>query len=819
MRGRTGENNWLYLGLAYVLLSQCIQCNDANGQSSVLETNGIPYLSEDRVDESSVNDRTSDISHNVNKERDAKPQNDFNIGSVSDAKTFSGIENKLSGDSIETFEESLTDQGKHFASADVNADPSGIFLDEPSTKHEKLFANAQPQDELKREVSEKSVDNFGALLANLDKPDNFKALLAQHDKLLADEKELNAKNRGHFEEDENTGLSGENAGSFEDLLPNENKLFPSKDVNTGLLAASVNTPSQTSPNATIMDKMRDLMTYEDFISDSSILDSFDWFDGTSTVKSRIRRTSEPYHYRRFQQPLRAYIPENSPPGTKVLEIPRNFDGTLEIVFPENSIFRIRSETGILETTERFDFETQKVYNLIIRDSETDDSSFYSHDVIVYVTDENDNEPEFAMTSFTGNVNTASRVGSFVAQLNASDPDSRERGRLGFIIGDQDTAFTVNPRTWVMETNGKPLDPSQSSFPINLRVFDQGYPRQESPTQVFNVNKANNPPRFSQSAYTFPYPETTLPGVVIGRVMAMSLSNIPVGYEIVPSSDVFTINQRGELSLKRSVDYETAGSLTTVIITVRASELTDSGPLSSQVSVTLVVTNYNENPAIFTEAIYSAQIDEDVGIGTFVTSVTVMDCDCSVDCQCTGNEFDFSLVDANGYFDISETGDIRTAKDFDYDIQIMHQFEVVAWDRTGNHGDSEPARAYVKVRLRDVNTNAPKFSESRYRFVVDEDSEIDHLVGVVQATDKDNLGSPLTYSITASSPKDGLFRIPDSRFGIMVVASSLKAETESVFILTVEASDGAQSSQTTVEVHSLLLYLFLCILKGWFPPGK
>jgi hypothetical protein len=78
--------------------------------------------------------------------------------------------------------------------------------------------------------------------------------------------------------------------------------------------------------------------------------------------------------------------------------------------------------------------------------------------------------------------------------------------------------------------------------------------------------------------------------------------------------------------------------------------------------------------------------------------------------------------------------------------------------------------------------------------------------VVQATDKDNLGSPLSYTITASSPKSGLFQIPDSRFGIVVVASSLKAETESVFTLTVEATDGVQSSQTVVEVESLLLYL-------------
>ena len=594
-------------------------------------------------------------------------------------------------------------------------------------------------------------------------------------------------------------LENDGSGKSSDIL--KQFLVPDQQF-APKVATSVNDLRQSlPPNVTLLDKMRDLMSYKNFISDFSMLDSFDWFDETTTVKSRMRRDSEAYHYRRFQQPLRAYIPENSPSGTKVLEIPRNFDGALEIVQPENPIFRMRSGTGILETTERLDFENEKVYNIIIRDS--GGSSFFNHDVIIYVTDQNDNEPEFTMNRFKGDVNTASRVGSFVAQLNASDPDSRERGRLGFLIGDRNSKFTVNPRTWVMETNGRPLDLSQDSFPVNVRAFDQGYPRRESPNRVIMIDKTNAPPRFSESSYTFSYPETTLPGVVIGRIMAISLSNIPVGYEVVPTSNVFAIDQRGELSLKRSVDFETAGGLTTTIITIRASELTDNSPLSSQVSVTLVVTNYDENPATFTKAIYNAQLDEDVGIGTSVTTVTVVDCDCGVNCQCTGTEMNFALEDANGYFDISTTGEIRTAGLFDFDIQSMYNFAVVAWDRVGIHGESEPARSYVNVKLRDVNNNAPKFSESRYRFFVDEDSEIGHLVGVVQATDKDNLGSPLTYRITASSPKSGLFRIPDSRFGIMVVASSLKAETESVFVLDVEASDGAQSSETKVQVGNLM----------------
>lgn len=744
--------------------------------------------------ESSLESGTSDVVNRV----DSMLQNDFHAKSVDDAESLNGDRNKLFGDSIETFKEIVTKQKE-------SAAPNGKHL-ESLKNNDKASSNVHL-------VNEKSVENLKTLfLDNLGTLHNFKALFAHKQQIfatsqskIAAQKKLSAKHSSSVKE----GKIGETS---KDLLLQYGKTFLSENINSELVSPTVaNSVTQTPTNITILEEMRDLMGYEGIISDFAMLDSFDWLDEVWSVESRARRASEPYHYRRFQQPIRAYIPENSPRSTKVIEIPRNFEGTLEIVHPENPIFRFRNESGILETTQTLDFEMVKEYKLIIRDSNSNDSSFYNHDVIVYVTDVNDNEPRFAMTSFSADVNMASRVGSFVTQLNATDPDSRERGRLGFMIGNRNSIFTVNPRTWVMETNGKPLATSQSSFPTNLRVFDQGYPRMESPTSVIDVNKANNPPKFDQSEYTFTYSESLLPGVAIGRVMALSLSNIPIGYEVVLNSDVFMINQRGELSLKRSINFETVGSQLTKVISIRASELTDSNPLSSQVSVTLVVTNYNEYPTVFSETIYTAQIDENVGIGTFVTSVRATDCDCGVDCRCTENEVDFALMNDEGYFEITNAGEIRTAKDFDYDFQNVHEFGVMAWDRTANLGGMEPARAYVSVKLRNVNNNAPKFTKNRYRFLVDEDSEIDHLVGVVQATDKDSLDSHLTYSITESSPRAGLFRIPDARFGILVVASSLKTETESTFVLTIQASDGEQSSQTIVEVHRLLLaVLSLCL---------
>lgn len=602
---------------------------------------------------------------------------------------------------------------------------------------------------------------------------------------------------------------------LDSFLTDKSGLFAPGDVDGGLTAIRVfDAVATDSPyaNATELaktpadlDGMADYLKFEKFLSELHSLDAFEWpgEEDVSLAKSRVRRAIEPAHrYRRFQQPLRAYIDENSPVGTFVLEIPRNYDGKLEIVHPENPICRLNSKTGVMETIERLDYEKQKVYTLIVRDSENErqDALFYSHDVIIYVIDVNDNTPSFDMASYSGRVNSRSRVGSPVAQLNATDSDGGPRARIGFTINDRDSPFTVNPKTWALETNGRALDASRTRFPVNVKAFDQGYPIRESPTVVIDVVKANEAPKFSQTEYTFRFSERTLPGVVVGRVSAQSFSNIPVGYDIVPTSDVYAINLRGELSPKRLLDYDTARSSAVSAITVKASELTDDNPLSSRVSVTLAVTNDDDNPTTFTESVYDARIDEDVSSGSYVTAVTVRDCDCASDCRCTGAQVHFSLVDADGYFVINETGEIRTAKSFDFEIRNVFQFMVTAQINVHGNDSNTPARVYVAVKLRDVNNNPPKFTQAQYRFEVDEDSEVGNLVGVVQAMDKDAIGSPLTYRIKASVPKDGVFAITDQRFGIVTLASSLRLERQSTFTLTVEVSDGTQTSETTAEVH-------------------
>ena len=91
--------------------------------------------------------------------------------------------------------------------------------------------------------------------------------------------------------------------------------------------------------------------------------------------------------------------------------------------------------------------------------------------------------------------------------------------------------------------------------------------------------------------------------------------------------------------------------------------------------------------------------------------------------------------------------------------------------------------------------SPVFEEDPYAFSVGEDAGIGTEVGVVSATDPQ--GETVTYSITEGN-EDGKFAI-DGSTGAITVAGILDHETTASYTLTVQASDGTNTSAAAVEI--------------------
>uniref|UniRef100_A0A8C6ZHA6 Cadherin 26 n=1 Tax=Nothoprocta perdicaria TaxID=30464 RepID=A0A8C6ZHA6_NOTPE len=160
---------------------------------------------------------------------------------------------------------------------------------------------------------------------------------------------------------------------------------------------------------------------------------------------------------------------------------------------------------------------------------------------------------------------------------------------------------------------------------------------------------------------------------------------------------------------------------------------------------------------------------------------------------------FSIEDdANGHVYVHRTIDREKTPSFQVRFDIVHRESAQFLDRP----------LFFKIKVRDINDNAPEFSKKEYNITIRESHGKGRYKPVFQVTafDKDEDGtenSRVSYSLTMQMPiLDGIIFNIDPTTGLIHLSGCLHYETASSFKLLAEASDhGAprQSSTATVNV--------------------
>ncbi|XP_043845959.1 protocadherin beta-15-like [Dromiciops gliroides] len=308
------------------------------------------------------------------------------------------------------------------------------------------------------------------------------------------------------------------------------------------------------------------------------------------------------------------IPENSPIGSLVVTVSARdldsgnngkvsysfFQGSEEIV----NTFEINPSSGEIRIRRKLDFEAIKSYEM---DIEAIDGGGLSGKctVVVQVTDVNDNAPELVISSFTSPIPENSPE-TVVAIFKIRDQDSGENGQMVCSI-EGNVPFILKPSIdnfYSLLTESSLDRESRVEYNITITVTDLGTPRLKTERNITvlisDVN--DNPPAFTQTAYTFYLQENNIPALHIGSVRANdkdSGANAKVTYTVqsheagdLPLFSYISINSdNGHLYVLRSLDYE---AIQAFQFTVRA---TDGGSpaLSSQALVQIVVQDENDNP--------------------------------------------------------------------------------------------------------------------------------------------------------------------------------------------------------------------------------
>uniref|UniRef100_A0A2K5IXU6 Cadherin-5 n=1 Tax=Colobus angolensis palliatus TaxID=336983 RepID=A0A2K5IXU6_COLAP len=211
-------------------------------------------------------------------------------------------------------------------------------------------------------------------------------------------------------------------------------------------------------------------------------------------------------------------------------------------------------------------------------------------------------------------------------------------------------------------------------------------------------------------------------------------------------------------------------------------------LETPSSFTIKVHDVNDNWPVFTHRLFNASVPESSAVGTSVISVTAVDADDPT----VGDHASvmYQILKGKEYFAIDNSGRIITiTKSLDREKQARYEIVVEARDAQGLRGDS--GTATVLVTLQDINDNFPFFTQTKYTFVVPEDTRVGTSVGSLFVEDPDEPQNRMTkYSILRGDYQDA-FTIetnPTHNEGIIKPMKPLDYEYIQQYSFIVEATD-------------------------------
>ncbi|KAJ8015146.1 hypothetical protein DPEC_G00023120 [Dallia pectoralis] len=462
------------------------------------------------------------------------------------------------------------------------------------------------------------------------------------------------------------------------------------------------------------------------------------------------------------------VPENTPEGRLILwvfatdaDIQSNAQISYTLSGDGADHFSIDSHTGELRTLLQLDHEERDVYSLVVR-AEDKGQHYCQVAVVITVGDVNDNAPEFTADPYTVSVYKNTEIHTYVAQVHATDLDAGKNRRIVYSFEDSANGhFSIQQHSGLIGL-AQPLPKGlHPGYTLRVRATDQGSLRRLSSICSVRVSVLSNndrPPAFLNRDYGVTVSEDVTVGTQVLRVYAAGGDpEVPaeITYSVVNGNEqrMFSINSHtGDIFVTTGLDYEACHAH---YLTVQASA-NDTGR-SDIATVTVYLTDVNDNAPVFSREMYSAVISEDTDMGLTVVTVMANDIDGS-----SNNHIHFSIVRGNqgGPFAIDAvSGEVKVIRPLDREKVSVYTLTIWASD---NGSPSRSSSALIHIDVSDVNDNAPVFSQANYNLVIRENLLVGTSVLQLTVTDRDasHNGAPFSFTILGGD-EEGVFVI-DSR---------------------------------------------------------
>ncbi|XP_014205128.1 cadherin-87A [Copidosoma floridanum] len=542
-------------------------------------------------------------------------------------------------------------------------------------------------------------------------------------------------------------------------------------------------------------------------------------------------------------PYEAVVGEDAPPGTTILPAVRVTDPDLlgenikvtcipQPQFPDAcSKFSIVSVEGSQDTyigalvlRQPLDYKERPFYQLLLQAS--DGTNTNTTGVEIKVADIQNSPPEF-LDSLTGVVKEDDPIGTLVMTVKARDGDRGMPRKIVYELATNPFDYFLLDGTSGELRTAKPLDREALenstgvlTFGVRAREVVDGQPGgdrstvtdAEATVTIKDVN--DEPPSFNRREYGISIPENIAdgtplphldmmvrdPDVGLNSVFSLRLEDITGAFTVEPTQATGSTSVNIRVT-NGSLDYENPNQRKFIILVV-AEEVHTNPRLSSTATVTVGITDVNDNAPSFLSPSYTALVSEIAGPNTPITTITARDRDsgrfgaAGIVYQLIGKGYEhFSVDKKSGSISVAPCPTPGTSPCLDFEEQSEYFLNYKATD---DFGKGQTTSVSLRLSLADANDSPPKFQHRSYRAVIDEGAEKFEPALRVQARDRDKT-SKISYSIVGGNEL-GIFAV-DSDSGELSLAkrAPVDAANGSV-VLFVQASDGNFSDRTVVTIN-------------------
>ncbi|KAH0629857.1 hypothetical protein JD844_012285 [Phrynosoma platyrhinos] len=483
-------------------------------------------------------------------------------------------------------------------------------------------------------------------------------------------------------------------------------------------------------------------------------------------------------------PYRAFVMENMPAGTTVIQVTANdqdtgSDGqvTYSLGLEPSSVrelFTIDSESGWIMTLKELDCEVQEMYKFFVVASDHGRKIKLSSQAVVEVTitDENDNAPQFTSEIYKGSVVENAEPGQMITTLRTIDSDISEQNRqvtCYITEGDVLGQFSINEvdGEWRIFSK-KPLDREDADKYLLRVMASDGKFQAATEVEISVLDVNDNSPECKQTPYKEKIVEDASQGFSVLKVSATD-------------ADVGELTTFALLDRERKPQYQLVA------------KATDGGGRFCQMDITVDIEDANDNAPRFFPSHCAVAIFDNTTINTPIAVVFARDAD-----EGHNAEVVYSLAEsANGHFSIEDTtGVIRLEKPLRELQASALELTVCATDR--GSPDSLSSLATVAISVVDLKEYLPVFLDSEYVVVVQEDVAVGtEVLNLSLLTRESAQDTEIKYEIMTGNDH-GKFRLHSST-GILYVNGSLDFEVSHEYYLSIEGTKKGSASLSDIAM--------------------